>query len=67
MSTAAVPDRFTTPPDENTLAATVVSPELDHRRSQMESPIELVRRFCAAWSDNMGAVEQSWPPLRHPR
>ena len=23
----------------------------------MESPIELVRRFCAAWSDNMGAAE----------
>src|SRR6266436_3577710 len=29
----------------------------EHRRSQMESPIEVVRRFCAAWSDNMGAVE----------
>ncbi len=23
----------------------------------MESPIEVVRRFCAAWSDDMGAVE----------
>jgi limonene-1,2-epoxide hydrolase len=23
----------------------------------MESPIELVRRFCAAWTDNMGAAE----------
>jgi limonene-1,2-epoxide hydrolase len=23
----------------------------------MESPIEVVRRFCAAWSDNVGAVE----------
>jgi limonene-1,2-epoxide hydrolase len=23
----------------------------------MESPIELVRRFCAAWSDNAGAAE----------
>lgn len=23
----------------------------------MESPIEMVRRFCAAWSDNMGAAE----------
>ena len=23
----------------------------------MESPIELVRRFCAAWSDNLGAAE----------
>jgi limonene-1,2-epoxide hydrolase len=23
----------------------------------MESPIEVVRRFCAAWSDNLGAPE----------
>jgi limonene-1,2-epoxide hydrolase len=23
----------------------------------MESPIEVVRRFCAAWSDNMAAAE----------
>ena len=23
----------------------------------MESPIEVVRRFCTAWSDNIGAVE----------
>jgi len=23
----------------------------------MESPIEVVRRFCAAWSDNVGAGE----------
>jgi limonene-1,2-epoxide hydrolase len=23
----------------------------------MESPIDVVRRFCAAWSDNMGAAE----------
>lgn len=29
----------------------------DRRRSQMESPIEVVRRFCAAWSDNIGAAE----------
>jgi limonene-1,2-epoxide hydrolase len=29
----------------------------DRRRSEMESPIELVRRFCAAWSDNLGAAE----------
>jgi limonene-1,2-epoxide hydrolase len=28
---------------------------LDRRRSKMESPIEVVRRFCAAWSDGMGA------------
>ena len=29
----------------------------DNRSSQMESPIELVRRFCAAWGDNMRAAE----------
>jgi len=29
----------------------------DHRRSQMESPIRVVRRFCAAWSENVGAAE----------
>ena len=23
----------------------------------MESPIEVVRRFCAAWSDNLGTIE----------
>ena len=23
----------------------------------MESPIEVVRRFCAAWSDNVGTAE----------
>jgi limonene-1,2-epoxide hydrolase len=23
----------------------------------MESPIEVVRRFCAAWTDNLGAAE----------
>ena len=23
----------------------------------MESPIEVVRRFCSAWSDNMGTAE----------
>ena len=28
-----------------------------HRESKMESPIELVRRFCAAWSDDVGAAE----------
>ena len=31
--------------------------ETDYRRSQMESPIELVRRFCAAWGDNMATAE----------
>ena len=33
------------------------SAKIDHRSSQMESPIEVVRRFCAAWSDNIGAAE----------
>jgi limonene-1,2-epoxide hydrolase len=31
--------------------------KIDRRRSQMESPIEVVRRFCAAWADNVGAAE----------
>jgi limonene-1,2-epoxide hydrolase len=31
--------------------------KIDHRRSQMESPIEVVRRFCAAWSDNIATAE----------
>jgi hypothetical protein len=31
--------------------------QIDERRSQMESPIEVVRRFCAAWSDGIGATE----------
>jgi hypothetical protein len=31
--------------------------KIDHRRSQMESPIEVVRRFCASWSDNVGTAE----------
>src|SRR6476646_7212549 len=31
--------------------------KIDRGRSQMESPIEVVRRFCAAWSDNIGAAE----------
>src|SRR4029077_1923799 len=30
---------------------------IDHRRSEMERPIEVVRRFCAAWSNNRGAAE----------
>src|ERR1700756_4980278 len=29
----------------------------ERRRSEMESAIEVVRRFCAAWSDNMAAAE----------
>jgi limonene-1,2-epoxide hydrolase len=31
--------------------------QLDQRRSEMESPIELVRRFCSAWSDGTGAED----------
>jgi len=29
----------------------------DGKKGPMETPIEVVRRFCAAWSSNMGAVE----------
>ena len=29
--------------------------KIGHRGSQMESPIELVRRFCAAWSNDAAA------------
>ena len=31
--------------------------KIDRRRSQMESPIEVVRRFCAAWSNNRPTAE----------
>jgi limonene-1,2-epoxide hydrolase len=31
--------------------------QIARRRTQMESPIEVVRRFCAAWSDNIAAAE----------
>src|SRR6266516_4802351 len=31
--------------------------KIDRRRRQVESPINVVRRFCAAWSDNVGAAE----------
>ena len=34
-----------------------VANQIDSRRSQMESPIRVVRRFCAAWSDNAGAAD----------
>jgi limonene-1,2-epoxide hydrolase len=30
---------------------------VDERKSQMESPIQVVRRFCAAWSDDVAAAE----------
>jgi len=30
---------------------------IDHWRSQMEKPIELVRRFCAGWGNNMATAE----------
>ena len=39
------------------LAQLLSSPTIDRRRSQMESPIEVVRRFCAAWSDNVETGE----------
>jgi limonene-1,2-epoxide hydrolase len=39
------------------MGARRIATTIDHRRSQMESPIELVRRFCAAWSDDVGAAE----------
>src|ERR1700750_555092 len=31
--------------------------KIDRRRSLMESPIDVVRGFCAAWSDNLGTTE----------
>jgi limonene-1,2-epoxide hydrolase len=31
--------------------------KIDLRGRRMESPIDVVRRFCAAWSDNVGATE----------
>jgi limonene-1,2-epoxide hydrolase len=33
------------------------SPKPDRRRNEMESPIEVVRRFCAAWSNDTAADE----------
>jgi limonene-1,2-epoxide hydrolase len=30
---------------------------IDLRRSQMQTPTELVSRFCAAWSENRGTAE----------
>ena len=33
------------------------SPIVDLSSSQMDSPIEVVRRFCAAWSDNVETAE----------
>src|SRR5258705_11276271 len=32
---------------------------IGHRCSQMESPIEVVRRFCAAWGNNMATADVS--------
>src|SRR5258707_12546857 len=31
--------------------------KIDHRGSQMESPIEAVRRICGAWNADVGAAE----------
>jgi len=39
------------------LSAAGLATRIDHWRSQMERPIELVRRFCAAWSNNIAAAE----------
>jgi limonene-1,2-epoxide hydrolase len=39
------------------MAARPSAAETDYGRSQMESPIELVRRFCAAWGNNMATAE----------
>jgi limonene-1,2-epoxide hydrolase len=33
------------------------APTLMGREIQMQSPTEVVRRFCAAWADNLGATE----------
>ena len=33
------------------------APKTEHRSSTMESPIELVRRFCAAWSNDAPTAE----------
>jgi limonene-1,2-epoxide hydrolase len=39
------------------MGAQRIATKIDQRRSEMESPIEVVRRFCAAWSDNIGSAE----------
>jgi limonene-1,2-epoxide hydrolase len=31
--------------------------QIDQRSSQMESPIDVVRRYCAAWSDNVATAK----------
>ena len=31
--------------------------KIDRRRGLMESPIDVVRAFCAAWSDNLETIE----------
>ena len=30
---------------------------IDSRRNQMETPIDVVRRFCRAWGENLGTAE----------
>ena len=39
------------------IVSSVGATTIDHWRSQMEKPIELVRRFCAAWGKNIAAAE----------
>ena len=39
------------------IMSSVGATTIDHWRSQMEKPIELVRRFCAAWGNNMATPD----------
>jgi limonene-1,2-epoxide hydrolase len=39
------------------IVSSVGATTIDHWRSQMEKPIELVRRFCAAWGNNMATTQ----------
>jgi limonene-1,2-epoxide hydrolase len=39
------------------ILSSVGATTIDHWRSQMEKPIELVRRFCAAWGNNMATPQ----------
>jgi limonene-1,2-epoxide hydrolase len=39
------------------IGAAAIATKLDHWRSHMEKPIELVRRFCAAWGKDTATAE----------
>jgi limonene-1,2-epoxide hydrolase len=41
----------------HTIGGAAIATKIDHWRSRMESPIELVRKFCAAWGKNMATAE----------